>query len=92
MEEISMQVEKQIRINFVQEKQKILKREYIDYYLRWKNSGTLGKKLFCQTYENIEEVLRELEASGGIALIGVVEEYFVDRTKYLDYVIERFGE
>lgn len=91
MKGISQEMQDSIRKDFVKEKRNILYNKYLGYRVEWNDSKTLTKKMYCQTYENIEDVLRELENSGGLALIGVVEEYFIDRTKYLDGVIERFG-
>ena len=91
MKGISQEMQDSIRKDFVKEKRNILYNKYLGYRVEWNDSETLTKKRYCQTYENIEDVLRELENSGGLALIGVVEEYFIDRTKYLDGVIERFG-
>lgn len=91
MKGISQEMQDSIRKDFVKEKRNILYNKYLGYRVEWNDSETLTKKMYCQTYENIEDVLRELENSGGLALIGVVEEYFIDRTKYLDGVIERFG-
>ena len=91
MKGISQEMQDSIRKDFVKEKRNILYNKYLGYRVEWNDIETLTKKMYCQTYENIEDVLRELENSGGLALIGVVEEYFIDRTKYLDGVIERFG-